>query len=291
MNLRDTTKIVVHNITPPILLSTGEKLWGKLRFFMQGSNILPDPRIAAEIKRLSKLPRKVETRTSLLGREISTMDAASLLQVYEYFFKQRSCEFKTGLERPRIIDCGSNVGATVFYWKSIYPNAEVIAFEPDPDIFKFLTTNCEKLDSVTLIQAGLWIFEGEIDFLANGIDGGHVADFSDGLLDEKVRISIPVKRLRDYLNEPCDMLKIDIEGAEVDVLKDCLDLLHNVRNIFVEYHSFVDRPQRLGEFFEILENSGYRIHIQDEKASRRPFVDRKVYNSKDLRLDVFAFRE
>jgi len=33
------------------------------------------------------------------------------------------------------------------------------------------------------------------------------------------------------------MLKIDIEGAEYDVLKDCEDSLENVKNIFVEYHS------------------------------------------------------
>jgi hypothetical protein len=44
-----------------------------------------------------------------------------------------------------------------------------------------------------------------------------------------------------------DMLKLDIEGAEVDVIVDCLDRLHNIHNVLVEYHSFRWHKQRIDE--------------------------------------------
>jgi hypothetical protein len=43
-------------------------------------------------------------------------------------------------------------------------------------------------------------------------------------------------RLRDYLDKPIEMLKIDIEGPEYNT-KDCEDVLFNVSYIFIEYHS------------------------------------------------------
>ncbi len=50
-------------------------------------------------------------------------------------------------------------------------------------------------------------------------------------------------RLADYLiGDRIDLLKIDIEGAEVPVLEDCAARLDWVDRVFVEYHSFTDLP-------------------------------------------------
>ncbi|BAY34800.1 methyltransferase FkbM family protein [Nostoc carneum NIES-2107] len=281
---------VVRDFTPPVLTKALNKLRGSGKDKKTNSGILSNNDLAHELERLSKLPRRVPTKTSIFGHELLTVDAPSVLQVYDYYFQKRSCEFVTSLKKPRIIDCGANVGATVLYWKSLYPDSEIIAFEPDPEIFKLLSINCKDLSSITLIQAGLWTFDGELEFLANGADGGHIAEFADEVTEEKVKVTIPVKRLREYLSEPCSMLKIDIEGAETDVLQDCADLLHNVENIFVEHHSFIEQPQRLSAFFAVLENAGFRIHIQGEMPAVQPFIHRPVYNAKDMRLDVFGFR-
>ena len=48
------------------------------------------------------------------------------------------------------------------------------------------------------------------------------------------------------------MLKIDIEGAEFEVLDDCKNHLNNIENIFIEYHSSNKKPQQL---HDILENN------------------------------------
>ena len=42
---------------------------------------------------------------------------------------------------PLIIDCGANIGISVLEWKSRWPMARVICFEPDPDAFRLLEMN------------------------------------------------------------------------------------------------------------------------------------------------------
>ncbi|MFM2063635.1 MAG: hypothetical protein RLZZ507_3306 [Cyanobacteriota bacterium] len=287
MLINSFKKAIILSI-PPLLIN----IFRKIKLIFGEKELSQDIKIQQEITRLSSLPRKTKCETNIIGdKKIIGVDPASILQVYNCFFKQEYCKFTTELDTPRIIDCGANIGATIYYWKKLYPNAEIIAFEPDPEIFELLTINCKDFSSTTLIQTGLWTFEGEIEFLANGADGGHIADFSEEVTEDKRKITIPVKRLRDYLQKPCSMLKVDIEGAEIEVLFDCQDLLHNVENMFVEYHSFIDRPQNLGKFFSLLEDAGFRVHILDESTAQQPFISRPVYNGKDLRLDVFAFRQ
>ena len=51
---------------------------------------------------------------------------------------------------------------------------------------------------------------------------------------------MPTCRLRDYLTQRVDLLRLDIQGAEVDVLLDCADLLGHVQYLAVDYHSVLN---------------------------------------------------
>ncbi|MDW8302856.1 MAG: FkbM family methyltransferase, partial [Bacteroidia bacterium] len=81
------------------------------------------------------------------------------------------------------------------------------------------------------------------------------------------------------------------EGAEVIVLEDCSDLLHNVERLFVEYHSFVGKEQKLYKLLEILEKAGFRYQVQHVGVfSQHPFIRISEYLSMDLQLNIFAYR-
>ena len=86
------------------------------------------------------------------------------------------------------------------------------------------------------------------------------------------------------------MLKLDIEGAELEVLKDCDELLCNVNNLFVEYHSFINEPQSLDVLINILERQGFRIHIHNLMPNPQPFIKQSVYMDMDLQFNIFAYR-
>jgi len=237
---------------------------------------------------LEKLPRYTEAEVSILGKKIKIADAPSFLFMYDEIFRNEIYKFKTEAEKPFIIDCGANIGLSVIYCKNLFPSAEIIGFEPDPKIFAILENNIKSFgyDNIKLEQKAVYSEETEINFYSEGADGGRMAEKTD----DKI-IKVKTARLRDYLNRPVDFLKIDIEGAETDVIKDCADLLPNVKNLFVEYHSFADKKQELTQLLSALENAGLRYYVQDIGVkSAHPFYKKDVYAGFDMQLNIFACR-
>lgn len=99
-------------------------------------------------------------------------------------------------------------------------------------------------------------------------------------------------RLSKYLMQKVSFLKLDIEGAEYEVLHECRELLGNVQNIFVEYHSFADKKQELSGILKILENAGFRYYIEHIGVkSHHPFIGISNYVGFDNQLNIFGYRE
>lgn len=242
-----------------------------------------------ELRRLQKMPRYKQTSTTLLGSEIELVDAVSFLFMYAEIFEQQIYKFKAKNIEPIIIDCGANIGLSVIFFKQLYPNSHITAFEPDSQVYDILEKNIQKFNfsNVKLIKKALWSSTNTLDFMAEGADGGRIIYLQSN--QDKYQVS--TTRLRKYLNQPVDLLKIDIEGAETEVIKDCQDLLINVDNLFVEYHSFVKYPQTLHTLVNILHETGFRLHIHPPMTSPQPFYSRNVYLGMDMQLNIFAFRE
>jgi len=110
-----------------------------------------------ELFRLIKLRRYEQTTTNLLGKEITINDGNSFVYMYDNIIKRKMYEFSSSKTDPYIIDGGENIGLSVIYFKQAYPNSRLIAFEPDPDIFKILENNCENiaLTKVKLVNKAL----------------------------------------------------------------------------------------------------------------------------------------
>lgn len=245
-----------------------------------------------EKNRLRKLPRYIKGTTSIIDPAIQFVDAASFLSAYEQIFENEIYDFNVNHKNPTIIDCGANIGLAIRYWKRKYPKAEITAFEPDPAVYKVLCSNVERCGytDVSLIPKGVWSYEGTRDFYQEGADAGFITDKEKETEKKKNIISIPVVRLRDYLGKPVDMLKIDIEGSEIEVLNDCHSMLDSVENLFVEYHSYLGKEQRLDELLGVIRKAGFRFHIQPELVALRPFVQQLKKNGMDNRLNIFAYR-
>ena len=59
--------------------------------------------------------------------------------------------------RPRlIVDAGANIGMATIYYSYWYPNAKIVAIEPEQSNFEILRRNCENLPNVIPIQGALW---------------------------------------------------------------------------------------------------------------------------------------
>ena len=243
-----------------------------------------------EFSHLSRLPRFQPAEISLFGRQFKIADAASFLFQYNEIFKSQIYKFAAVCQKPYILDCGANIGLSIIYFKRLYPKATIIGFEPDKHIFDILAYNIKSFEftDVKLIKKGLWNSETTVKFFAEGSDGGRIAVKED----KKNIVEIKTISLRKYINKTVDFLKIDIEGAETRVLEDCQDLLCNVKNLFVEYHSFIDQPQTLDKILKILHHCSFRYYISNIGAqSKHPFLEKAVWMRMDNQLNIYATKK
>lgn len=242
-----------------------------------------------ELKRIKKLPRFSVFQTSILGFPLTIPDSASFVFMFEEIFFKKIYKFTSQSKKPLIIDCGANIGLSVLFFKQQFPDSRIIAFEPDDQIFQVLQKNVNSfgLDKVELVNKGVWAETGTLSFKREGADGGQI-DFENKISEYSVKVT----RLSDYLNEPVEFLKIDIEGAETVVLEECKNKLINVKYIFVEYHSFVNQEQNLNELLTVLRESGFRIYIScPGLSSVNPYMKIITYNGMDFQLNIYGIRE
>lgn len=246
-------------------------------------------KIDVELRRLGKIPRYTPACTEILGPRLELSDAPSFLVMYKEIFEQELYRFDCGHGAPLIIDCGANIGLTVIYFKTLYRDSRIIAFEPDVSLFRRLENNVSSfgLAGVTLVNKAVWRSEGILDFMSEGADGGRVVSLDSSF--ESYRV--PAVRLKGFLDRRIDLLKMDIEGAETAVLDDCRDALGGVARLFVEYHSFAGAPQGLNTILDILDRADFRVHIHAHHASPQPFLKRDSYLGMDMMLNIFAYRE
>ncbi len=226
-------------------------------------------------------------KTILFDKEINVDCAFWYIHGLKELFIENTYKFNTDKQSPRIIDCGSNVGLSIIYFKRLFPNANITGFEPDKNLFNILKQNLNTFgySDVELINKAVYTKNGTIKFLASGNVGGRICDE-----ENKNTTELDTTRLQDFLNEEIDFLKIDIEGAEYDVIMDCRKQLKNVKNLFIEYHSLEKNEQKLDEILKAVKEAGFKYYIKEAWQNQTlPFVNKRE-NLFDLQLNIFCYR-
>ncbi|RXG91471.1 FkbM family methyltransferase [Bradyrhizobium vignae] len=159
-----------------------------------------------------------------------------------------------------IVDCGANVGYTSAYFLSRFPNAQVIALEPDPSNAVLCRRNLEPYgDRVQLLERAVWSHPARLTLLHFGRLGDQgecgiqvfEADSSAADFPEHVHRGpnppVPAGEVEaldiDAVIElgggkPIDILKLDIEKSELVIFDNAaLPWLERVKNIVIELHS------------------------------------------------------
>jgi FkbM family methyltransferase len=151
-----------------------------------------------------------------------------------------------------VVDVGANVG--VFSLHAAHLGATVYAFEPNPACFARLQANIEMngtTESVTPLNAAVSDAPGRgaMQVERGGTTGGTVARGGD----EAIQITTLDAALADASVDRIDLLKVDIEGAEVRAFRGGAETLKRTDRIIAEYHS----PELLVSCNEILEQNGF----------------------------------
>ncbi|HEY4155526.1 MAG TPA: FkbM family methyltransferase, partial [Puia sp.] len=240
------------------------------------------------LRELVRLKYTNQEDSCLMGRKMLITDSFWYLHSLKEIFVDEVYRFRSFSEKPYILDCGTNIGLSIIYFKRLFPKARIVAFEPDFSIYNKLIRNLEtfEIGDVDVQCKAVWVKEEMLNFAVTGSLGGRLSDHS-----AETTIQVQATRLRDYINEPVDFLKIDIEGAEFEVLTDCANLLHNVKHLFVEYHSLPDKGQDLDRLLSILNEAGFRVYIKEAwNNMNNPFLHEDYRPTYDLQLNIFGYR-
>lgn len=191
------------------------------------------------------------------GYKIFVQDFLSFYYEVVYIFRDKIYDFNSIKKNPFIIDGGACIGTSILYFKKKYPASKIIAFEPSVDVFEILSKNINnnKLENIELLNYGLYNVNSELSFSKNSIDSGKV----DVAGSEKVRVI----KLSDYINEEVDFLKLNIEGAEFEVLKELDESgkIKKINQMCFEWHSFSGQAQNLDEILSILKNNNFKYYL------------------------------
>jgi|GEM_PF-2213185 len=147
---------------------------------------------------------------------------------------------------PTILDVGAHCGTFAVYAKAaIHRDARIHCFEPYPRHVEFLKRNTAGFAGITVHDCGLGGADAIAELLLHPRWGvGH--SLLPALVPEPVgRVPVRIRDARAVWNElgldGVDILKLDAEGAEVEILERLAPHLHRVRVALVEYHTAADR--------------------------------------------------
>lgn len=192
----------------------------------------------------------------------------------QYEAKDAEMVFRLVRDGDRVYDVGANHGWYALHLARRFPATVIDAFEPVPSTFEYLQRNVS-LNSVTNVQAhrlGLSDESGEIVFYVypEGSVNASMADVSGR--PGVHAVTCPVKRIDDMVAAgapPPDFLKIDVEGAELLVVRGAVNTLRRTRApVFAEMlrkwaAKFDYHPNEIIELFDGL---GYRCFRADADA-------------------------
>lgn len=202
-----------------------------------------------------------------LNYDISYLGDRELLVMIDEIFVNNLYRFQTPAAAPVILDCGSNIGLSVLFFKSLHPGARITAFEPSAQSFDLLSRNVREnsLSGVSLQNCALVRAPTTVDFFVSDTRAGSLRASIFQERGTGQRQAVAGKRLSEFIEEPVDFLKIDIEGAEEQVFADlaATGRIALIDQMVVEYHHQISRTQEgLATFLRTLEQAGFRYRIE-----------------------------
>src|SRR5437868_609276 len=130
---------------------------------------------------------------------------------------RKDYDIELNFEPKRIIDAGANIGLTAVFFSNKFPNAEIIAIEPNTENFSIMNKNISHYPNVKAIQSAVWSKEANLQIVdeGRGSDGFIVKETSDG--------GFKALGVADIMKqagwENIDILKMDVEGSEKEIFE------------------------------------------------------------------------
>ena len=204
--------------------------------------------------------------------ELKSFSSDQLAFLHREIFIELSYYFRASRPDPLIVDGGSNIGVSVAFFKTLYPGARVLAFEPAERAYGLLERNVGAVPGVELHRVALGRENGIVSFYEREDEP---ASLMQSTRPERLRTdrtaSVEQRQLSGFIAGDVDLVKLDVEGAEDGILEDLAEsgAIERVQQLIVEYHHQLD-PDRdsVGAFLERLRGLGFSYQLSAEDPPR-----------------------
>ena len=181
------------------------------------------------------------------------------------------------------IDCGAHLGESIVRAKEEFgEDITIISFEPIP-YFANEMSKIYKNDKNILIQNSLvWIENGTKKFYISPIftDGSSIySDMNCGELKEDLYIEVPCFDFSEWIGKTFSqndylIVKLDIEGAEYEVIQHIIDRKIKIHQLLIEFHHRFPGigNKKTKEAIRILNNAGYKIFDVSPSGEEFSFI-------------------
>ncbi len=223
--------------------------------------------------RLEQQTVKAIFTNDLIGHEISVRGMYERNQLHSLFefLRPVSTIFKT----TTALDIGANIGNHSLYFSRVF--SKVIAFEPSSIIYRLLEINTEKIDNVRIEKIALGNKECEATLYSNSSNYG-----SSSIIEDhdafQMQENINVRLLDDFDlgTESVSLIKIDVEGFEIEVLKGSTKTIkiHQPLILLEQWENEILNNTSLSICF--LQDLGYRFVWTEDYSSRKNPIIRKL---------------
>jgi FkbM family methyltransferase len=182
--------------------------------------------------------------------------------VYDEFFFNNELDYNYN-DPKLIVDGGAHIGCASVWFSLKFPNCKIYAIEPDEDNYKLLLSNSLLYPNIIPLKYGLWDKKAFLKVNSSNRENWNYTvsevDFSEGLN------AIGINELITLYNiNKIDILKIDIEGSEIELFRNP-NWLDKVEFIIIELHDWF-RDGCSEAFFNAIGNRKYRKEQIGEKV-------------------------
>lgn len=172
-----------------------------------------------------------------LNREVTIRTGTSDLRCFDKVFVDEEYTIPFEINPELIVDAGANIGLASLFFAEKFPQAKIIAIEPEPSNYELLVQNCWGITTVTSLHAAVWNNNASLRIANPDADkwAFAVKECPNGV--SAIRsLTIP-EILALSGHDTIDILKLDVEGAERELFCDgCEEWLPRVKMIIIELH-------------------------------------------------------
>lgn len=176
--------------------------------------------------------RKIPYNQKLIHVDTPYATKTFLAAIYDFYIETNKLSIFSS-HNPTIVDIGANIGQFHLACRAFFPEAKIISIEPDKNIFKLLRVNTKGYKKTNLYNFALSKSNKKINFYINNIFSEWSSLISS---DNSKRVLIQSKNgdkvLQNIRN--IDLLKIDVEGAEYDVILGLTKTIKRAKYLLIE---------------------------------------------------------